>query len=257
MSSARDTVAVASFPMYDLPELRAHHDGLWLAVSARLRAAGVDSPSRLRHDDDVHGLWHDPAMFVSQACGWPLITELVGVADVIGAFEYDVPDSVGATYHSHLVAPAGSPLPTLEQLSGVTAAVNGVDSLSGWISLVRSFALADDGWPGPVEITGAHVRSLDALRDGRAGLACIDSVTWALLADVRPDALDGVEIVGRGPQIPCLPVIVPATTPAAVRAAIALAIEGAVADARAAAGALRIVRFHPLTVDAYAHLLHR
>ncbi len=244
-------------PMYDLLELRVHHDVLWHAVVAQLARAGVDAPARLTHDDDVHALWHDPALFVSQACGWPLVNELVGVADVIGAFEYDVPDADGPTYHSHLVARVGSPLPALDELPGVTVAVNGPESLSGWISLVRAFPLGDDAWPGPVEITGAHVRSLDALRSGSAGLACIDSVTWTLLADVRPEALDGVEIVGRGPQIPCLPIIVPAATSDAVRAAIRTAIAGGIEDARAAADALRIVRFHPLTVDAYAHLLHR
>lgn len=257
MTSVADVGRVASFPMYDLVELRDAHAELWRSVAARLADAGLAAPEQLTHDDDVHALWHDPAMLVSQACGWPLVTELVGVADVIGAFEYDVPDADGPTYHSHLVAPAGHPLPDAAELADVTVAVNGTDSLSGWISLVRSFPLAIDEWPGAVEITGAHVRSLDALRAGHADLACIDAVTWALLADVRPSAIEGVEIVGRAPQIPCLPIIVAASALLAERGVIADAIREAVADAHAAAVALRIVRFHPLTDDAYAHLLHR
>lgn len=246
MSRSPAPPAVASLPMYDLVELRAAHDALWAAVN---EAYGPGLPAALTHDDDVHGLWHSPAMAVSQACGWPLVDELDGRVRLIGAFSFDVATADGPRYRSHLVVRAGEALP---EPAGATAAVNSFASLSGWVSLVRSFPELDGDWPGDVVVTGAHVASLAALREGAADVAAIDAVTHAHVARHRPHLLDGLAIVGAGPLIPCLPLIADVRASDAdverLQAAFAAAVDALPAEQR---HALLLTGFHALTVDDY------
>ncbi len=211
------TERFASLPMYDLPELRADTDALWRAIAARLDVVGVpDALARDAADELLTHHWRHPALLLSQACGWPVAALLAGEVAVVGAFTYRGVSDAAARYASHLVVradDAGRPL------AGRPVAVNRTDSLSGWISLVAAV-----GELGPVVVTGTHVESLAAVRDRRADLAAIDSVTWALLARYRPAALDSLAIVGEGPLIPGLPLIThPTLGPgiAVLRAALA------------------------------------
>lgn len=242
---------VATLPMYDFPEIRDATDALWAAV---VDAHGPGLPPALAHGDtDVHVLWHDPAMAVSQACGWPLVDELDGVVRLIGAFAYDVPTGAGPRYRSHLVVRAGErPDPAT-----ATAAVNSFASLSGWLSLVRAFPELDGCWPGDVVVTGAHVDSLATLQQGTADVAAIDAVTYALVERHRPHLLDGLERIGTGPLIPCTPLIANATATdeqlACLQRAFGMAVD---APAPAHRHALSITAFHPLNVDDYEPVRH-
>ena len=53
--------------------------------------------------------------------------------------------------------------------------------------------------------------SIDAVREGSADVASIDAVTFALLGDLHPDRVRGLTVIGRGPLVPCLPLIVHGT----------------------------------------------
>jgi ABC-type phosphate/phosphonate transport system substrate-binding protein len=72
--------------------------------------------------------------------------------------------------------------------------------LSGWISLRVATAAAGRHLDA-ARWTGSHAASIEALRDGRAELAAIDGVTWAHIGT------DELTVVGRGPRIPCLPLV--------------------------------------------------
>ncbi|MDH4074948.1 MAG: PhnD/SsuA/transferrin family substrate-binding protein, partial [Acidimicrobiia bacterium] len=91
-------------------------------------------------------------------------------------------------------------------------------------------ALGLPAWPGAVRWTGAHVRSLAALRAGWAHLACIDSLTLAHLRAADPAVDAGLHLVGTGPWIPNPAVVVRRGTSAEARRALALALRVAVAD---------------------------
>jgi ABC-type phosphate/phosphonate transport system substrate-binding protein len=194
------TERFASLPMYDLPELRADTDVLWRDIAGHLAFADVPEVLARDHADDLltHH-WRNPGLLLSQACGWPVAALLNRKVAVVGAFTYAGVSDASARYASHLVVRADD---THRPLPGRPVAVNSTDSLSGWISLIAAV-----GELGPVLVTGAHVESLAAVRERRADLAAIDSVTWALLARYRPAALDGLTIVGEGPLIPCVPLI--------------------------------------------------
>ena len=243
----------ASLPMYDFDWLRPAHDRLWAAIADELHSAGLDAPSALTHANDVHALWHDPDLFLSQSCGWPLVTELDGQVSTIGTFAYDIPssDESDGWYRSVIVTPFGAAADPCGP-----AAVNSFASLSGWISLRA--ALGGDEHSRPLVLTGSHVASLTALRDGRAAVAVIDGVTHALIARDRPTLLDDLVVIGRGPRIPCLPIVGPrpwdAATIATARHAIGEAIgRDDLADVRTA---LLIRRFVPLERADYEPLRH-
>lgn len=236
---------VASLPMYDFVEVRAAHDALWAEVIA---AHGPGLPHDLTHAEDVHALWHDPQLAVSQACGWPLVDELDGKVRLVGAFEYDISTADGPRYRSRVVVRDG----TEPNPSESVAAVNSHASLSGWLSLVRSFPELDGAWPGGILVTGAHVDSLAALQAGTADIAAIDAVTHALVARHRPYLLDGLAIVGTGPLIPCTPLIANANTTAEELARLQEAFATAVARLDAShRSELLITAFHPLTLADY------
>ena len=192
---------LASLPMYDLTEIRPAVEILWDGIGARLRDAGMTGvPPRLTWSGDLYDdHWLHPQLLLSQSCGWPVVDRLDGEVAIVGAFTYAGVSTAQARYRSVLVTRAGD---TDRPLTGRRTAVNGLDSLSGWGSLRASVDPL-----GPVVVTGAHVRSVEAVRTGAADLACIDGVTWALLHRHRPDAVAGLAEAGRGPEIPCLPLV--------------------------------------------------
>ena len=187
--------------MYDLPEIVPAVDALWSTIATRLHAAGVpDVPAALRWGGDLYDdHWLHPHLFLSQSCGWPVVDRLDGRVAIVGAFTYAGVSDPAACYRSVLVTRGDD---TERALSGRAVAVNGYDSLSGWVSLTAAVQPL-----GPVLVTGAHVRSVAAVAGGRADLACIDGVTWRLLRQHRPAAVATLAVVGHGPLIPCLPLV--------------------------------------------------
>jgi ABC-type phosphate/phosphonate transport system substrate-binding protein len=187
--------------MYDLPEIVPAVDALWSTIATRLRDTGVrDVPAALCWGGDLYDdHWLHPQLLLSQSCGWPVVDRLEGRVAIVGAFTYAGVSDVSARYRSVLVTRADD---TERPLLGRAVAVNGYDSLSGWVSLTAAVQPL-----GPVLVTGAHVHSVAAVADGRADLACIDGVTWRLLQRHRPAAVSTLAVVGLGPLIPCPPLV--------------------------------------------------
>ena len=195
--------------MYPFPEWRGATETLWAAVRRHV----PDLPLLAAWDAevDVHALWRSPSMAVSQTCGWPLVTGLMGLVRVVGTFRYRTRRWSGDRYRSVIVARRGADTPC----SG-TAAVNGRDSLSGWVSLVAFLPRE----PDDVLVTGSHLASLAAVVDGTASFASVDAVTFAYAELQRPDLVAGLTVVGEGPCVPCLPLITRADTPSGPKPSI-------------------------------------
>ncbi len=197
-------------------------------------------------------VWRDPRLLLAQACGWPVVNQLVDEVAVVGTFDYDVPRSAGGRYRSVLIGRRGSAFDALRARSGVVAAINSTDSLSGWISLQSTWG----GVPPIVVEAGSHLESVRAVADGRADIASIDAVTWSLISTLEPLLVSDLIVVGAGPLVPCLPLVVPLAHGSHVdelRAAFTAAVaDPGVADACAA---LRIRSFVPLDLDDYLPLL--
>ena len=248
MTRAGAAGGVASLAMYPFDETRSATDVLWAAV----HRLAPWTPSALDWPDDVHQSWSSPQLVVGQTCGWPLVTRLGDNVRVVGAFEPTIPQGVGATYRSVLVARRPAPV---HDFRGTTAAVNGLDSLSGWVSLIAAVEHPGGSWSGTVRLTGAHVESIRAVRDGEADVASIDSVTWALVRRHRPASAEGLVEVGEGPQVPCLPVIAGAQVTDDQVSQLRAAFADAVRTEPDAAAALLVAGFVPYDLADYLPLL--
>jgi len=246
---------LASLPMYT--SLPAQVEAFWQALARRLHAAGVeDVPPHLAWPADGHvAHWRDPALLLSQACGYPLVTVLAGRVRVVGGFHYLVPGAGGVWCRSALVTRVDEPTRDLAALRGRCVAYNSTDSQSGYNCLRALVAqLTTDGrfFGGRLQ-TGSHRASVEAVRDGLADIAAIDCVSLAGFARTEPAVMRGIRVMGYSDPYPGLPLITSVSTSGATLAALRAALAQVVHDP--ALQALRedlfITGFEPLEASAY------
>jgi len=239
---------IASLAMYPLAQVRDATNALWAAVRRTLGWG----PNSLEWSVLTPDVWHEPDLLLAQCCGWPLVTELPESVALVGTFDYAVPNSVDGSYHSVIVTATDRSLSELRQDPASVAAVNGHSSLSGWISLQHAWR----GTPLNTIVSGGHLASARAVAAGSAHVASIDAVSWKLFEEFEPAAVAGLRIIGQGPRVPCLPIIVPIRHAGSIpdlRSAFAAAVaDPALDDAR---NALRIRGFVPLDRADYTPLL--
>jgi ABC-type phosphate/phosphonate transport system substrate-binding protein len=220
--------------MYDFAPLGVANDALWASLARSLGAAGLPGvPEALDRARPLDAIWADPALLLAQTCGWPLMTSLAGRVTLIATPHYELPGCDGPYHRSFVVVRTDDPARDLRDLRGRQLALNLWDSNSG-MNLLRALVapLAEDGrFFGAIELTGGHVNSLAAVADGRADAACIDCVTFGLLARHRPDAVAPVRVLAETQPSPSLPFITRQDAPtdevAALRAALAEALDSA------------------------------
>ena len=213
--------------MYPRTELRDAWDTLYRSVAARVAESCPNTPLGLSWDIDPHDSWSDPKMALGQSCGWPLVTSLRDQVRVIGTFAPLIGDTVSPVYRSVIVAREGA---IHSELGRARAGVNSTDSLSGWISLLAAFQVESSEWPGAKVVTGSHASSIEALRKNEADVAAIDAVTWAHHRRLAPQSLTGLGVIAHGPEVPCLPIVVPIATDAAAVEAWRHSFESAMLD---------------------------
>ena len=248
-----------ALPMYLPADLQAV-ERLWLAVRELLMQheafRGQTLPAQLDWPADYLGHWRAPDLLLSQSCGYPLTHALRGQVQLLGAFSYDVPGERDLASRSQIVVRRTDTRSTLAAYRGSRVAYNSTDSQSGYHALRALVApLAEHGvFFGSSLETGAHLRSLDAVRQGNADLAALDAVTWALALDTTPALGEELRVLTESEPYPGLPLITARSTPAATRKALVYALEQ-VATAPAWADVrkpLRIGGFIPLQMQDYA-----
>ncbi|SHE85935.1 ABC-type phosphate/phosphonate transport system, substrate-binding protein [Kaistia soli DSM 19436] len=248
------TLRPASLPMYGIDPVAVA--AFWRGLAAALRAEGFDDvPDAPAWPDDLAAHWRDPDLLLSQTCGYPLVEGLDSAVTVVGAFRFDAPGASGTDYASVLIVRDDDSANTLADLRGRTVAYNAADSQSGYNALralVAPLAVNGSFFRCAVE-TGAHRRSVDHVRAGKADLAAIDSISFALIARHDPAAVSGLRIIGRTAPAPGLPLITAGrSTPDEVRS-LRGALAKTVIDPRLAkeCAALLITGFEPLGREAY------
>jgi len=227
---------IAVLPMYDFPWIVGANDALWASISARLAEAGVQSPKALTRGPNPAAQWRDPTLIFGQACGYPYVAGLKDAVTLIAAPEYAFPGCDGAVHRSFLVCRARDPRRALDEFRGSTAALNGWDSNTGMNLFRAAVAPIARGAPffRAVVVTGSHEASVTAVADGRADLASIDCVSFALIESGRPELVERVAIIAESPLSPGLPFIASARLGAPTIAAVREALIGALADPRVA-----------------------
>ncbi|MCO7629664.1 PhnD/SsuA/transferrin family substrate-binding protein [Pseudomonas fluorescens] len=195
--------------MYTAPEpIRAANER-WIARildylgHSRLNAVSLSLPE----------LWLSPNLLLTQTCGYPLMTLLRDQVRIVGRPRYELPDATAGNHCSLILSRADDARKTLAYFRGSRGVINSEDSNSGMNLLRQRLApLHRDGqFFATLGISGAHRESLRWLREERADLAAIDSVTYAYLAQHAPEEISGLRVVARSAFSPTLPFITVAT----------------------------------------------
>ena len=224
---------IASLGMYDVGLAQAANDRLWASIRDDLRAQGWSVPDALTRGEAAYWpAWRSPDLVLSQTCGYPFRARLHGHVTLVGTPDYGLPDCPPGHYHSVFVARKSDPRRDLAAFDGARFAYNEDLSQSGWAAPQTHARRLGLHLP-PTLCTGGHLVSARAVADGRADLAALDAVTWAMIQGVDPVAV-ALHVIDRTEPTPALPYITAAgTDPAPIFAALARAIATMVPSDRA------------------------
>ena len=217
---------IAALPMYDGAWVRAATDRLWATIRDRLRAQGIDAPEGLTRRRDFNEIWGDAGLLLGQTCGYPYWTALRRKAEILATPVYGFSGCEGPNHRSFLIAHRDDPRTTLAAFRGDRAAVNSFDSNTGMNLFRASVAPLAGGKPFFADVvdTGAHAASVAAVAEGRADIAAIDCVTYALLARGASQLVGATKIIGETPASPALPFIASRALAQATRDAVRQAL---------------------------------
>lgn len=217
---------IASLGMYDFGPTMAANDRLWAATRDHLRKLGQPAPDTLtRGAGAFWDAWQDPDLILSQTCGYPYRARLHGKVALIGSPDYGLPGCPAGHYSSVLVARKDDPRDRIEDFDCASLAFNDDLSQSGWAGPV-AYLLRLGLTPNPTLRSGGHRLSAQAVAEGRADLAGLDALTWAMLQGQEP-AVDALKVITQTTPTPALPYICALT---ADRAALFAALSQAIAD---------------------------
>lgn len=247
----------AALPMYFPP--REAVQMFWAALAEHLQhdaaCAGLAIPEQLSWAADVHAQWQADDLLLSQACGYPFVTLLQGKVQLVGTFAYDAPGVQGIYCRSQLICRANDARNALEEFAGSTLAFNDTISQSGYNALRALVASTTTQRPFFAKSidTGAHYRSMEAVRTGQADMASIDPVSWAHWQRSNPQHCAQLRVFGETESYPGLPLVTSLQTPPEVLQALrhalhALAHEAGYATVRAP---LLITGFEATQPDEY------
>jgi ABC-type phosphate/phosphonate transport system substrate-binding protein len=224
---------VASLLMYDRPDVvQRANDALWIALRDRLRSRGLDVPDALDRSGSHDSYWLRPDLVFGQTCGYPYVEELKGRVRLVATPVFRYAGGKGARRASFIVVRQDDPARSIADLKGKRAAINDWLSNSG-MNLLR-IAVAPHANGGDffsdVVVSGGHMMSIAAIREGRADVAAVDSITWGLHERHAPETVAGIKIIGETPMGPGLPYITRLATSDADIAALQEALSEVIAD---------------------------
>ena len=228
---------VASLPMYDLPEIADKTRAFWRGLAGHLRNAGaMQVPETLTREPELPQHWLSDRLLFSQTCGYPYIHFLKDRVSLVATPCYSAPGCQGADYCSVIVVHRDAPYRVVANLRNKRAAINNPESQSGANALRALVAPMSEGGRFFAQVlkSGSHAGSLSMVAAGKADVAAIDCVTFALLARYRPAAVADVRELCRSALTPGLPYVMSRSLGEAtldrVRRALASAIEDPLLD---------------------------
>ncbi|MEP6885931.1 MAG: PhnD/SsuA/transferrin family substrate-binding protein [Gammaproteobacteria bacterium] len=202
----------ASLPMYDFPEVRAATDAWWAGLRRHLAREGMaDIPSTLLRRDDLIEQWSDPALLISQTCGYLLAGDLRTALQPVATPHYTVPGCSGPNYASVILVRESHPATELEGFRGGVAIYSRPYSHAGYNALRGIIAPLAGGRPFFSQVigSGSHIDSIRLLATGAGDIATVCSVIYAFVARWRPLALVGTRALGYTPSAPAPPYVAP------------------------------------------------
>lgn len=236
---------IASLPMYDLASLRPVTDAWWRGLAGHCSDLGLAPPKTLSRGGEFGAEWRDPALFFSQCCGFDLVFGAARGLQVVALPVYSAPGCSArlARYRSVLVVRDADPACSLRDLRGRVCAVNMHGSHSGYNALRYLIAPLACGqrFFAAITVSGSHAGSLALVAAGRADLAAVDCVSYALIARQHPEQIARLRVLTRSPAAPCLPFVTRADADPDLVAGLRAGLRAALADPQLTAVRARLL----------------
>lgn len=215
---------IASLGMYDLAPMQAANDRFWSQIRAGLLSRGIDAPVALTRGEKAYWpSWTSSDLILSQTCGYPFRARLYPSVTLVGTPDFGQQGCPPGHYCSVFVVRRDDDRVSLDAFQHARFAFNEDLSQSGWAA-PQNHAAAHGLQFRPYLRTGGHALSMQAVAEGRADFAALDSVTWTHLQRHNPAAATLRELARTAPT-PGLPYITAkGRDPAPIFAAIAEAI---------------------------------
>ena len=162
----------------------------------------------LRFDTDEASL-RDDNLLVGHTCGYPLMKNLQDKLSPICVPVFDVDGCDGRYCSSTFITSDSSNIQSLSDSYQGIAAFNGRDSNSGMNVLRQAIAPMSQGRPFFSHLieSGSHKQSLIEVNEGRADVAAIDSVSFALIADAWPELVAKLRVFSYSAKTCGLPFV--------------------------------------------------
>lgn len=197
---------IASFGMYDRAETAAANDRFWALIREGLRDAGVPAPDHLTRGAAAYWpAWESADLILSQTCGYPFRARLHGTVELVGTPDYALPGCPAGHYNSVFVVRARDARRSLGEFQDARFAYNEPMSQSGWAG-PQTHANSLGVTFNTTLQTGGHRLSAQAVAEGRADIAALDALTFALCQRYDPFMAQLREITRTAPT-PALPYI--------------------------------------------------
>lgn len=197
---------IASLGMYDPIEAQPANDRLWALIRDGLRGAGLAAPHTLTRGAEAYWTaWTAPDLVLSQTCGFPYRARLHDTVTLIGTPDFGVAGCAPGFYRSVFVARRSDARAEVAEFDGAALAFNEDLSQSGWAA-PQNYARVHGLTLRPHLCTGGHLASARAVAEGRAEIAALDAVTWAMIQRWETFAAS-LKVVGQTEPTPGLPYI--------------------------------------------------
>ena len=241
--------------MYDFSFLRQSTDRLWSKLRQCLLSRGLsDAPDSLTRTGDYRDLLGREDLLLSQVCGHDFIAgPHAQNLTLLGTPHYSWPGCQGYRHRSLLVVRREETRDELAAFAGGTVALNYPSGNSGFNAFADAVAALNRKQPllQQIQWTGSHAASLQAVSIGRADLACVDCISYALLQSQRGPAMAGLRILAETPSFPAPPFVCAGSLPRAQRDLLQGCLQTVLSAPGALPGDLGIAGFSATEAAAY------
>jgi ABC-type phosphate/phosphonate transport system substrate-binding protein len=179
-------------------------------LAKHFQAAGIEEvPDGLALNPLLPAHWLSPDLLFSQTCGYPLRHSIRDRVRLVATPCYAASGCEGAEYCSLVVVRTNAAVRSIADLHDARVAVNDKGSQSGYNALRFHIApLAKAGrFFAETLTTGSHAASLEAVAAGKADVAAVDCVSFALFARYRQAAVAELRELCRTRRAPSLPYV--------------------------------------------------
>ena len=196
---------ISSLRMYEFPELQNSLDNYWNLIHNELLSNDINSPLSLDTSINEQQVWLDPNLVLAQTCGMPYRKFLHEKVTLIGTPDFGLDDCHQGYYNSVFISNINDSRKHLFDFKDAMFTYNMANSQSG-LAAAYTDAKKNDFWFKRRIISGSHQKSCEMVANGKADIACIDSITWRFI-EKYTSLKNQIRIISKTDPTPGLPYI--------------------------------------------------